>query len=1153
MKRFFKKGLMGLLAFLMFVSPLSLQAAEETTTEFSISFEQEYVVPGDTLSVNVEGAEEGAYTISWSMNGSVVTNLKNQTSYKVEDGDLQKLVVVSATNEDNETVSTTMLISKLPVVYIDIANGEEITTKEPYRDAVIKIQSNSVYADMGAQYEGATEIKGRGNSTWSLQKKPYRLKFDKKSNVFGMGKSKHWVLLANYYDTSLLRNTLAYNLSGEMGLTYISTVSVDVVINGSKRGNYQLCEHIRVDEERVPVFDWEGFGEDVAADICKAENLDEDVEGDMADYLVENMGYITSGEFTFNGTTYKLADYDIEVPNITGGYAIELDEYYDEVSKFKSSLNQPLMFKGPEFVNTNKDMMNYISGYINAFEGAILNNNVYSTVYNGQRVHYQDLFDMDSLIDYWMVQELFFNEDAMKKSSYLYKEIDEKVKMGPIWDMDWSSDCMGDVSHTNKWQTVHFGANAQKFQWYKYLVQDPYFLSLAQVRYQEIRPLLEEMIEKDGIIDQQQVYMAESGADNDKLWPRGSFMNDSENLQNWLSERIEWLDTQFATKETFMDSIAGVEATSVSVKMSHEDDTPFNAKDNYNGEVVRGKNIKVKNDSTGTVTMFVNGYEVDTLESNETKVYNQDDIITDKDDTNVVTFAKTSSSGGIDFYDSQSFTLINEDVYVESIEVEGEFKTEYLLGDEAFDTTNFSVYANMSDQTRIDVTKDAIVTGFDTSKIGNVSMNVSYLDKNATFNIEVKEPEIKEFKVEGITHYELGNEFDAGKATIKVIYVNDVERDVTNEVTFEEKTFTKTGENQVKFNYKDTEDEITVIVFNHADLANLIDYAQVEVEKNDFYTRESIQEVEEVIIEVMNIYTNGTWDEVDQAIITLEDALNGMQIKIGDVENLKAEATNYKTVTLTWDDVLISESYNIYRKTPTSDEYKLVANVTDTTYSTTVVTGKEYGFKVSAVHSNQEGTLSDAVKVATQLEGKPELSIKKVGDARFTLKWTSIEGATRYIVYRKRNDDKMKKVLTLGAKDLEYTTAELPNGNYEFQVKAGRYDSVDRVMSDASNKVSGKVEALKPTVTVTAGSKSATISWKKMEGVTHYQVYRATSSGGKFTKLITTKELSYTAKSLSTGKKYYFKVRGYKTYKSGTDIKYTVYTPYSSEKSVTAK
>ena len=74
-----------------------------------------------------------------------------------------------------------------------------------------------------------------------------------------------------------------------------------------------------------------------------------------------------------------------------------------------------------------------------------------------------------------------------------------------------------------------------------------------------------------------------------------------------------------------------------------------------------------------------------------------------------------------------------------------------------------------------------------------------------------------------------------------------------------------------------------------------------------------------------------------------------------------------------------------------------------------------------------------------------------------------------------------------------------------------------------------------------------------MEGVTHYQVYRATSKTGKYTKLVTTTSTSYTSKSLTSGKAYYFKVRGYKTYKSGDTIKYNVFTPYSSVKTTKAK
>ena len=274
------------------------------------------------------------------------------------------------------------------------------------------------------------------------------------------------------------------------------------------------------------------------------------------------------------------------------------------------------------------------------------------------------------------------------------------------------------------------------------------------------------------------------------------------------------------------------------------------------------------------------------------------------------------------------------------------------------------------------------------------------------------------------------------------------------------------------------------------------------------------------------------------------------------VENVKLTQKDYKTINITWDAMEGADAYEVYSKVE-GGSYKLVETVEEAASAITVKTGKNYYVRVRGVAYDGDealkGEFSATKKLATQLEGKPTLTMEKASNAKFKLSWTSIDGATRYIVYRKRNDDKMKKVLTLGAKDLTYTTAEMPHGDYEFIVKAGRYDSVDRVMTDSSNKVSGTVAETKPSVTLTAGTKQVKVSWKKVEGVTHYQVYRATSSTGKYTKLVTTKELSYTAKSLTKGKKYYFKVRGYKTYKSGTDIKYNVYTPYSSVKSATAK
>ena len=122
-----------------------------------------------------------------------------------------------------------------------------------------------------------------------------------------------------------------------------------------------------------------------------------------------------------------------------------------------------------------------------------------------------------------------------------------------------------------------------------------------------------------------------------------------------------------------------------------------------------------------------------------------------------------------------------------------------------------------------------------------------------------------------------------------------------------------------------------------------------------------------------------------------------------------------------------------------------------------------------------------------------------------------------------------------------------------FVVKAGRYDSIDRVMSNKSNQVTAEVKVKAPSIKLAVATKQVKVTWNAMEGVTYYEVYRSTSELGTYKKLKTTSATSYIAKSLTSGKKYFFKVRGYKNYKAGDAISYNVYTPYSDIKSVIVK
>ena len=607
---------------------LPVAAAVETAAEtegFSVSFAGNYAKVGEPMTLEVEGAS-GDIAYKWTVDGKEVGT---DASYTPTEDDLMKWIAVIVTS-GTDKAEVKMFFSELPVVYINTEGGQAITSKEKYIDAELIIQGNETYNSKTTKlYNGATEIRGRGNSTWSQPKKPYRLKLDKKTDQLGMGKSKHWVLLANYLDESLQRNALAYNLSGSMGMEQMSTVFVDVVLNGDFVGNYQLCENIRVDPTRVDIFDWETFAEDSAGVIADAEGLDKDTTGDLEEYMAENMGWITSGTVTFNGTTYTIADYpDIEIPDITGGYLLELDEYYDEVSKFRTESNQPIMFKNPEFVGTNKDMIGYVQNYVQAFEDAVQSDS-YTAEYEGETLHYSELFDMDALVDYWLINEIFFNEELNKKSTYMYKDIDGLMKMGPIWDMDWSSGGEGQTYHTENWATRYYSANAQANSWYKFLIQDPWFFINAQQRYWEIRNAeVKDMLAE---LDRNEELLASSAAGNGKRWGYKSDYSEYVNkLRTWLNTHLSWMDTQMATQDSLRDSLGYHPSGRLALSLSDAEGNALAAdtaeKAPADGVAAKGLSLKLTvkggNDTDGVAALYVNGRRISetATEANATTV-----------------------------------------------------------------------------------------------------------------------------------------------------------------------------------------------------------------------------------------------------------------------------------------------------------------------------------------------------------------------------------------------------------------------------------------------------------------------------------------------------------------------------------------------------
>jgi hypothetical protein len=148
--------------------------------------------------------------------------------------------------------------SKIPQMMIKTDNNSVINSKEIYVNGFIEIVE--LYDDIeNVISSGSMGIKGRGNSTWDMPKKPYKIKFDEKKSFFQLPENKHWVLLANYADKSMLRNEVAFEMGRISVLEWTpGTQFLDVFLNGSYQGTYQLTEHIRIDRQRVNVTD-EGY------------------------------------------------------------------------------------------------------------------------------------------------------------------------------------------------------------------------------------------------------------------------------------------------------------------------------------------------------------------------------------------------------------------------------------------------------------------------------------------------------------------------------------------------------------------------------------------------------------------------------------------------------------------------------------------------------------------------------------------------------------------------------------------------------------------------------------------------------------------------------------------------------------------------------
>ncbi|MGN0486777.1 MAG: CotH kinase family protein [Acutalibacteraceae bacterium] len=358
------------------------------------------------------------------VNGAVTDAFSEETVYVVKiDGKMYFLDVLSS--------------DAIPAVYIETESGsmDAIHADKSHKEKA----TFAAYENGEKTYDAQLEyIKGRGNSTWGLSKKPYNIKFEKKTDLFGMGKAKKWSLLASALDLSFIRNMIAFGLSDSVGLYYASKgIHVDLYVNGEYYGNYLLCESVEVGSTRVDIDDLDDANEEANADV--------DVEAcELAGTRGKNSGFVTGSR--------KWVNIPNDPENITGGYLMELEfytRYDDEISGFTTTRGQCVNFKSPEYAT--KAQVDYVADLYQAFEDALYS----ETGYNSQGKHYSEYIDTESFAKMYIMQELSMNIDGGKSSFFITKKADEdKLIASPVWDFDFAFGRVYKglrVDNTNPW------------------------------------------------------------------------------------------------------------------------------------------------------------------------------------------------------------------------------------------------------------------------------------------------------------------------------------------------------------------------------------------------------------------------------------------------------------------------------------------------------------------------------------------------------------------------------------------------------------------------------------------------------------------------------------------------------------------------------
>jgi len=386
-----------------------------------------------------------------------------------------------------------------------------------------------------SDYQGAIGIEYRGSSSqYYYDKKNYGLETrDNEGNdldvsLLGFPEEEDWVLHGPFGDKSLMRNTLMFDIADTFGRYRSQWRYLELYIDGEYMGLYVLLEKIKRDESRVDI-----------ATLKDTDNEGEELTG----------GYIIKLDKT-NGEHDDPAAWNL--------YTANMSFTSEHGSGINSSFHH-FIYHYPKSSKISEAQKTYIQNYVHAFEDALAGD-----MFKDEELGYRNYLDVDSFVDYFIATEISGNVDAFSLSTFLQKDKNGKLAMGPLWDFNLA---FGNADYCFGWQydvwlyrseeRCEGGDFATPFWWYR-LLEDEYFVALVKARWQQLRSDALSDAALEIKIAEKSTYLISSGAAERNferwdvlgmyIWPNYNvgftYEEEVEYLADWLTNRMAWLDVE---------------------------------------------------------------------------------------------------------------------------------------------------------------------------------------------------------------------------------------------------------------------------------------------------------------------------------------------------------------------------------------------------------------------------------------------------------------------------------------------------------------------------------------------------------------------------------------------------------------------------------